>query len=120
MMDFGKALNYWLDEQHLAAEGARWAAVDNNPGPEATLQQSLQQQADTAELRSANVCVAFPNGAVVGEPVELTVRYEYAWLAFVADEVGLDPISITAKAKMRLEAPPDDVAAGDGGTGPCE
>src|SRR5215211_656311 len=99
MMDFGKAINYWIDESHLAAEGARFAAVDKNPGPEATLQLSLQQQADTAELRDANVCIAFPNGAVVGEPVEVTVRYSYSWLPFIAGELGLDDISIVGKAK---------------------
>src|ERR687888_909114 len=32
MIDFGKAINYWLDETHLANEGARWAAVGNWPG----------------------------------------------------------------------------------------
>src|SRR5437588_12608003 len=31
IVDFGKAINYWLDETHLANEGARWAAVDNWP-----------------------------------------------------------------------------------------
>ena len=32
MIDFGKAINYWIDETHLANEGARWAAVNKNPG----------------------------------------------------------------------------------------
>src|SRR5215210_4185151 len=38
MLDFGKAYNYWIDETHLANEGARFAAVNKNPGPGATLQ----------------------------------------------------------------------------------
>jgi Flp pilus assembly protein TadG len=31
MLDFGKAFNYWIDETHLANEGARFAAVNKNP-----------------------------------------------------------------------------------------
>jgi hypothetical protein len=29
---FGIALNYWLDTQRLANEGARWAVVNEYPG----------------------------------------------------------------------------------------
>ena len=32
MIDFGKAINYWIDETHLANEGARLAVVNSNPG----------------------------------------------------------------------------------------
>ena len=31
MLDLGKAFNYWIDETHLANEGARYAAVNKNP-----------------------------------------------------------------------------------------
>ena len=43
MVDFGKAVNYWIDETHLSNEGARFAAVNSNPGSGAgqTLQQYL-------------------------------------------------------------------------------
>jgi Flp pilus assembly protein TadG len=30
MLEFGKAFNYWIDETHLANEGARWAVVDKD------------------------------------------------------------------------------------------
>ena len=69
MLEFGRVFNYWIDETHLANATARWAAVDRNPGPGGTLQESVQQQADTDELRNggtasvpagAEVCIDFP------------------------------------------------------------
>src|SRR5436190_21746706 len=67
LLDFGKAFNYWNDETHLAAEGARWAVVDSNPGGSQSLQEYIQQQADSAELRDlAVVCVSFPNNPDTG------------------------------------------------------
>jgi len=38
LLDFAKAFNYWNDQTHLAAEGARWAVVNSNPGGGQTLQ----------------------------------------------------------------------------------
>ena len=50
MVDFGKAINYWIDQTHLANEGARLAAVNNNPGGTGqTLQQFILARAETAE-----------------------------------------------------------------------
>src|SRR5688500_20397351 len=52
MLDFGKAYNYWIDQTHLANEGARWAAVNKNPGGVAmTLQQYIASTANTDELK---------------------------------------------------------------------
>src|SRR5438067_9074985 len=55
MIDFGKAINYWLDNTHLANEGARLAVVNNNPGGSTTtLQNWLRKQTSSAEERSPN------------------------------------------------------------------
>jgi Flp pilus assembly protein TadG len=126
LLDFAKAFNYWNDQTHLAAEGARWAVVNSNPGS-GTLQQYLQQQADTSELRGlAVVCVAFPTNPDtgtsmrVGDPVTVTVRSRYTWIPFVSSRAGLSPTTtITGSATMRLEAPPTNYSAGSGGTGTC-
>ena len=32
IIQFGIGLNYWLDMQRIANQGARWAAVNNWPG----------------------------------------------------------------------------------------
>ena len=53
ILDFGKAFNYWIDQTHLANEGARWAAVNKNPGGATlTLQQYIASKANTNELKS--------------------------------------------------------------------
>lgn len=127
LLDFAKAFNYWNDETHLAAEGARWAVVNSNPGGGQSLQQYLQQQADTSELRGlATVCVSFPSNpstgtsGQVGDPVTVTVKSRYNWLPLVASRASLSPTAtITGSATMRLEAPPTAYAAGSGGTGTC-
>ncbi len=120
IVEFGKAFNYWIDETHLAASGARWAVVNKNPGPGATLQESVQQQASTGELQAAAVCISFPNGTTnVGDPVRVTVAYSYNWIPFIANETGLAPITLRGSATMRLEARPTTYAAGSGGTGTC-
>jgi Flp pilus assembly protein TadG len=128
MLDFGKAFNYWNDETHLAAEGARWAVVNSNPGGGGTsLQQYIQQQADTTQLRSnATVCISFPTNpdtgtsGHVGDPVSVTVKSTYTWLPFIASRARISPSSvIQGTATMRLEAPPSNYATGSGGTGSC-
>jgi Flp pilus assembly protein TadG len=112
LIDFGKALNYWLDTSHLANEGARMAAVlGNSAEPGGNWKQWIQQQAETTELRNgtgsvtspAQVCVSFPNGAPkIGDPVRVTVSAPYKWIPFV----GGATINLRAEATMRLERMP--------------
>jgi Flp pilus assembly protein TadG len=128
MLDFGKAFNYWNDETHLAAEGARWAVVNSNPaGGGSSLQQYIQQQADTTQLRStATVCISFPTNpdtgtsGHVGDPVSVTVKSTYTWLPFISARARISPSTvIQGTAIMRLEAPPSNYSTGSGGTGSC-
>ena len=76
MIEFGRAINYWIDATHLANEAARWAVVNQNPGsaqtPAQTLQQYVQSQATTDELKNGGtgsvptglaVTICFPSGA---------------------------------------------------------
>jgi Flp pilus assembly protein TadG len=121
MLDFGKAFNYWIDETHLANEGARWAVVDKNPGA-GSLQQYIADQATTTELRNggtasvpdpAEVCISFPNGTSnVGDPVLVTVSATYHWLPIISGPIGIGQTTITASSHMRLEAIPTNYAAG--------
>lgn len=121
MLDFGKAFNYWIDQTHLANEGARWAAVNKNPGS-GTLQEYVRSQANTVELRDGGtssvpgpieICISFPNGtSQVGDPVRVTASASYNWLPFLGDRVGITSTSISASATMRLEAVPSVYSAG--------
>jgi Flp pilus assembly protein TadG len=122
MLDFGKAFNYWIDETHLANEGARWAVVNKNPASSGTLQEYIRDQATTPELRNggtasvpnpAEVCISFPNGtANVGDPVRVSVSVNYNWLPFIGNQTGVAQASLTASSTMRLEALPSNYSAG--------
>ena len=96
MMQFGLALNYWIDSTHLTREAARYATVNRNPGPLGSLQDSILAQADTAQLRDeAVVCISYPpneeagpaNGSVgeVGDPVRARMSIDLDLLPFLSD-----------------------------------
>jgi len=133
MLDFGKAFNEWIDETHIANEGARLAAVgypavvgacdgSKAPNPNVCLTQYLQQAADIPELRSgrtgdayaaaqsaAQVCISYPTNPAtssfgqIGDPVQVTVRVTYRWLNYLVNRVNLGATPILGKATMRLE-----------------
>ena len=123
MLEFGKAYNYWIDTTHLANQGARWAVVNRNPGA-GTLQEYIQGQANTVELRDggtpsipagdeAEVCISFPLGSSnVGDPVRVTVSATYHWLPFIGDRISSTEVTISGSATMRLEAQPTNYGAG--------
>jgi Flp pilus assembly protein TadG len=123
MTDFGKAFNYWVDETHLANEGARIAAVacGGTTCPNGNLAQYIQSQADTAELRNggtqwlpqkAQVCITLPQNPAtgtsgqLGDPVQVTVTATYHWLPLVANALprSLQTATIQGTSTMRLEA----------------
>lgn len=122
MLHFGKAFNYWINETHLANEAARFAVVNKNPGGVgSTLQEYIQQQADTPELRDGGtdsvpdamqVCITFPQGQDVGDPVTVTVSTDYHWLPILQEQLDEASLTIRGSATMRLEAPPTNYVAG--------
>jgi Flp pilus assembly protein TadG len=123
MLDFGRTFNYWIDATHLANEGARWAVVNKNPASSGSLQDYIQEQADTDELRNGGssavpdaleVCITFPNGATVGNPVRVTASVTYNWLPFLSEQAlgGLTSTTVSSSSTMRLEAPPTAYSAG--------
>lgn len=118
MLQFGIVLNAKIDETHLASSGARYAAVDQNPGPD-TLQQYIKLQADTSDLReNAQVCLDFPENAVTltagepGDPVRVIMRYTYELLPFLSNRLGIASIDVVGEATMRLETEPEDIEEG--------
>jgi Flp pilus assembly protein TadG len=126
VLEFGTLFNYWIDETHLANEGARWAVVNNVPGG-GNLQQYIRSQADSSDLQSnAHVCVSFPSGTSnVGDPVQVQVSYD-SGIPVVSGVVnkffgGSLPSTVKLKgtSTMRLEALPTSYTSGDGGTGAC-
>ena len=124
MLDFGRVFNYWIDATHLSNEGARWAVVNKNPASSGTLQQYIQAQADTNELRNGGsssvpsalqVCISFPSGSsTVGNPVEVTASVTYNCLPFLSSQAlgALTSTTVSSSSTMRLEAPPTNYSAG--------
>jgi Flp pilus assembly protein TadG len=61
IVDFGRAMNYWNDVNQLAADGARFAAVNKNPGDDNAdpadddFREWIRFQADTGELQDGTV-----------------------------------------------------------------
>ncbi len=132
LIEFGRAFNYWLDANHLANEGARWAVVNKNPGTPETLQRYIQQQADSGELKNgsgdaitcaASVAIEFPanpataTSGKVGDPVKVKVSAAYNWMPLIGNEIGVFTTTLVGSATMRLEALPTNYSPGTGGTG---
>jgi Flp pilus assembly protein TadG len=129
MLDFGKAFNEWIDETHLANEGARLAAVGylaagctTVTNPNVCIAQQIQEGADIAELKSgrtgnayadaqsaARVCISYPTNPAtnshgqVGDPVQVTVQTTYHWLNYLIKQADFAATPIVGKATMRLE-----------------
>ena len=116
VLDFGKAFNFWIDQTHLANTGARYAVVDRNPGEAGglSLQQYIKSRATASQLQSgASVCITFPDGENVGDPVIVEVSYPFDWLSFIDTRLGIPSVhTINSTATMRLEAVPSNYEAG--------
>jgi hypothetical protein len=126
MVDFGKGFNYWINQTHIANQGARFAVVDRNPGEAAglTLQEYIRRHATTDELEDGgtrsvenplSVCIEFPDGdtPAAGDPVTVTVRTSYDWMPFLDANIGVSAVNIEGSATMRLEAEPTKYFASD-------
>jgi Flp pilus assembly protein TadG len=111
MLDLGKAMHYRNDMTHLANEAARFAAVNKNPGPEPTLEESIEAQATTPELRNGgasittpiDVCIWYPDGpgsATDHKPLQVVVTSEYKWLKILG--IGITQ-EIRGASTMRME-----------------
>jgi hypothetical protein len=137
IIQFGVALNYWLDMQRIANQGARWAVVNAwpscprtsdpdlagtgaNPDCDATetLQNYLKNQRG-AEGENLNVRVCFPSNSgpggayQLGDPVKVIIWQKFRFMAIVP----LPLLDISANTTMRTEQTPSRYA--DQGGGPC-
>jgi Flp pilus assembly protein TadG len=121
IIDFGRAVNYWNDENHVANLGARAAAVGAMPtsGPcstsESTLAAYVKCEAEIASPSLASgstVCVSIP-AATVGAPVTVKVTATYKWLPFF--NFASPTTELSGTATMRLEqVPPENFATTTG------
>jgi hypothetical protein len=109
------ALNYWLDMQRIANQGARWAVVARYPrddgmmctkaspctAPEDRLQNVLRRQAQSDGLRPV-VCISFPGAGgadSVGDPVQVSLQTDFSFVPIL----GIGTVTLGADAEMRIE-----------------
>jgi hypothetical protein len=114
ILHFGKVMNYWLDLNHVASEGARKAAV-NTFATDAGYETYIRGRLETGELRNggtasipsaATIAVCLPEGSDVGDPVTVQVAANYS-LPFIGSTIAL-----RGTATMRLEQPADFAGGG--------
>ena len=121
MIDFGKAVNYWIDMTHLANEGSRLAVVNSNPGASQgqTLQYYIAHQADSGELTDgAKVSICWYKAGdgsststpSVGDSVKVTLTYQYNWSKFlgaslpiIGKALAVASTTIGSSSAMRIE-----------------
>ncbi len=125
IIQFGVGLNYWLDMQRIANQGARWGVVNQFPGmtgscvTDATvacanpnLQQYLAGEPVSGGLKPC-VNISFPGTTnEVGDPVKVELAIPFTFVPILR----LGTIKLTADATMRLEQKPGRYGAGLGGT----
>jgi hypothetical protein len=98
IVDFGRAINYWNDVNQIAADGARYAAVNKNPGADITptpitdFRQWLRTQAETGELKDSTAAGSTP-GDCPDAP---------------APRADTCSSSITSKLKVCVESPTNE------------
>jgi hypothetical protein len=115
------ALNFWLDMQRIANQGARWAVVArypvDPPSPQApicdrdnapcsvTLPETLADQAQSDGLHP-DVALCFPSGSnSVGEPVRVRLESDFTFVPIL----GIGTVTLGADAEMRIEQTPYQV-----------
>ena len=114
ILHFGKVMNYWLDLNHVASEGARKAAV-NTFATDGEYDTYIRSRLETGELRTggttsipapSDIRICLPEGSDVGDPVVVQVQAGYS-LPFIGTTVTL-----RGTATMRLERQADYAGAG--------
>ncbi len=119
IVDFGRGFFSWLIITNGAREGARAAAVGKTPAQIAAVVQSAisglhvtgVQTGSCTSGADGSLCITTTNaGGMMGEPVAVTVRYNFRYMVLPnvmamsgATSLPAGIIPLTAQATMRLE-----------------
>jgi Flp pilus assembly protein TadG len=110
ILDFGRALNYYNDMTQLAGQGARFAAVNQEPCQQGqpscgtatgNFQQDLAAFSDSPELKgNVQVCIKNdPSTTTIGTPVTVKVSYQFKFLPLIRSI----PITLSSTQTERSE-----------------
>jgi Flp pilus assembly protein TadG len=109
IVDFGRAINYWNDVNQISADGARFAAVNNNPGTTASpavtdFRQWLRNQAETSELKDGTI--AGGNPADCPDPMNTTKCSQSVTskLKVCVDSPTGQPLTVGNPIRVRVES----------------
>jgi TadE-like protein len=126
IIQFGIGLNYWLDLNRIANQGARWAVVDKYPNcngtpsspgcgvpsspSNPTLIQYLESEGVSGGLApKATICFEVPDpptpptlAGTVGQPLTVRVESEFSFEPIL----NMFDLTLRGKATMRIEQPP--------------
>jgi Flp pilus assembly protein TadG len=114
IIDFARALNYYNDLTQLAGQGARAAAVNQDPNggvAGALFQNHLFADLDSPEMRNstppATVCIT-TMPTTTGTPVKVTASYVFHFIPLI------HPVAITLSASQteRFEGTTPSYSAG--------
>jgi len=101
----GIALVDWVDETQLVSQGARYAAVNQNPGAaeKKTLLQWLQAQGvDKHITNEAKATICSPTSKVK-DWVEVKLEYKYKWIPILQFKAAETPVVVTAHNRIERE-----------------
>jgi hypothetical protein len=120
IVQFGVALNFWLDMHRIANQGARWAVVNCGPAGgfdpcSPTLEAYLEQQpVSNGNNPDVQICYESmtgqgPDGAepVAGDAVTVKMTDGFTMVPII----GVGTIDLSASATMRLEQKPTGTLA---------
>lgn len=116
IVDFGRAVNYWNDETHVANLAARYGIVGTLPNstqdPKCGGQTTLaayalcEAQIDNPTLANqTTVCVSVPSNTI-GSPATIKVSAPYTWIPMpkvLGGSTQLAASTLSGTATMRLE-----------------
>jgi len=112
VIQFGVALNFWLDMQRIANQGARWAVVNCGPSTSTVCDPDLVTALENDIISRGNnptveICFEQMSGgggtqAIVGDPVTVRLFDTFNFVPII--EVG--SVDLRASATMRLEQNP--------------
>jgi TadE-like protein len=119
IIQFGIGLNYWLDLNRIANQGARWGVVDKYPGcpgdttlpldpgcrtlPDETLKAHLESEPVSGGLTPvASICFEESATGGVGQPLTVEVESDFTFLPIL----DLGTITLRGTATMRIEQTP--------------
>lgn len=117
VLDFSLALNDYNQQSQLVGLGARAAAVNRNPDGTAvngnSIQTQLRSQYAQGNLKNnVTVCIALPNGAGAGLPVQVVATYQFHLLPLFSATGVASTIKLQASQTERQEIAFTGTAAG--------